>query len=96
MINIGTVTTTPGTPVKLGGQVRCSWIIIQWKSGNMNNMYVGGPKSAKPFSASSPAITTGNSVTLPNIATCPCPYSLDSILVDSDNAGAVLFLYGVG
>lgn len=96
MIYTGTVTTTPGTPIVLGGQVRASWVIIQWKTGNTGSMYVGGLTTVKPFSANAPAITAGNSLTLPNISTSPLPYSLNAILVDSDNAGAVLFIYGKG
>lgn len=74
---------------------RAAWVIIQWKSGNTGNMYVGGPTTNTPFSTNCPAITNGNSITLPWQGT-PGAYGLDKILIDSDNAGAVLFIYGKG
>lgn len=86
------VTTTPGTPIPLGGQVRAGWVLIQWKITNSGNLYIGGPTSTRPFSSNAPAITAGNSELMPWIGS-PGPYSLDKILVDSDNAGDVLVQY---
>lgn len=96
MIYSGKVTTTPGTPVALGGQVRATWVFIQWPTGASGNLYVGGPTTTKPFSSNTPVIVPGGTITLPNISTSPLPYSLDKILVDSDNANTVVFLYGKG
>lgn len=92
-------TTTAGTPVKLstflGANVsgRCAWLIIQWKTGNAGNMYVGDPKTALPFSANAPGIGGGNSVTLPYMG-APGTYDFTTILIDSDNNGDFLILYG--
>jgi len=93
MIYTGKKLTTPGTAVALGGQVRASWVVIQWPAGATGNLYIGGPTSTAPFSANCPAITAGNSVTLPAMGVT-LPYSLDKILIDSDNAGTAVFLYG--
>lgn len=89
----GTVTTTPGTPIALGGLTRYAWVIIQWKTGNTGNLYVGGTTTTKPLSANCPATTAGNSVTLP-FAGAPGAYALNNILLDSDNAGVALWTAG--
>jgi hypothetical protein len=93
MIYSGKKTTTPGTPVPLAGQIRAAWVIIQWKQGNSGNLYIAGPTTPTPFSSNVPAVGAGNSETLPFMGS-PGSYSLDKILVDSDNAGDVLFTYG--
>jgi|SRR5579859_1699063 len=94
-------TTTAGTPVKvstfLAANVprRFAWAIIQWKTGNTGNMYVGDPLTPLPFSSNTPATTNGNTVTLP-FTGVPGLYDFGSLLIDSDNNGDFLILYGRG
>lgn len=94
-------TTTAGTPVKaitfLAAKTpaRFAWAIIQWKGTNSGNMYVGDNLTATPFSANTPAITPGNSVTLP-FTGAPGTYDFNTLLIDSDNNGDFLILYGRG
>ncbi len=94
-------TTTAGTPVKVSSflaantPTRFAWAIIQFKQGNSGNMYVGDNKTPTPFSSNTPAITGGNSVTLPWMG-APGLYDFTTLLIDSDTSQDFLILYGRG
>lgn len=94
-------TTTAGTPVvastflAAGTNTRFAWAIIQWKSNSQGNMYVGDNLTPKPFSANTPAVSAGNSVTLP-FTGVPGLYDFRTLLIDSDSSGDFLILYGRG
>lgn len=94
-------TTTAGTPVTVSKFLaantpsRFAWAIIQWKTTNAGNMYVGCNVTPTPFSSNTPAISAGNSVLLP-FTGAPGTYDFHSLLIDSDSSGDFLILYGRG